>query len=455
MTAPVVVTGATGNVGRAVVASLGAAGVPVRAAVPTVQRVEPPEGEEVAHLDFHDPSTFRPALAGASGLFLLRPPAIARVGPTLNALLDVAAELGVGHVIFSSVAGADTNRVVPHHRVERHLQASGLDYTILRPGFFAQNLGDAYRTDIRRDDRLFVPAGHGRVAFVDVRDLGDVAAVVFADPASHRSRGYTLTGPQAVTFFEVARLLTQTLGRPIRYRPASARAYVGHLRSEGLPAGKIVVQTLLHLGLRRGDAEAVDPTVRTLLGREPRSLETYISDHREVWARDAGAGRATADRQLIERVHPPTAVVRVVNPLVRALLTSRGHGLLSDALLVLHFTGRRTGTRYDLPVGYHPHEGQLEVLTNSGWRANFRDPRPLHVTLRGRRRPACATTIEDPQIVAARYEALIAQAGVARAQRRLGLRINANRPPTRDELAAAVDRLGLSIVRLALRTPAT
>ncbi len=281
---PVLVTGASGNVGGAVVRSLIAAGIPVRAAGTTpaaLQRTFP--DVDVVHLDFHAPSTFGPALRGVGALFLLRPPRIAAVGPTLNALVDVAGQVGVDQVVFCSVMGADTNRVVPHHRVETHLQATGLSWTILRPGFFAQNLADAYRRDIIGDDRIYLPAGRGRVAFIDVRDLGDVAATVFANPAAHRSAGYTLTGSQAVDFDEVAAVLTRELGRPIRYQPASVLAYLRHLKGQGLPASQVLVQTILHTGLRRGQAQRVDPALARLLGRPPRTLQQYVHDHRTTW----------------------------------------------------------------------------------------------------------------------------------------------------------------------------
>lgn len=284
MGAPVLVSAASGNVGRAVVAALLEAGIPVRAGDLDPARVHARfPGVEAVHLDVTEPSTFAPALEDAAGLFLLRPPPVSRVGPTVNALVDEAVRARVGHVVFSSVAGADTNRVVPHHRVETHLQASGLDHTILRPGFFAQNLGDAYQADIRDDDRLFVPAGQGRVAFVDVRDLGEVAARVFADPARHRGRGYLLTGPVAVTFDEVARELSRALQRPIAYVPAGVLAYARHLRTRGLPLPAVAVQTILHVGLRRGDAEGVDPTLEDLLGHPPRTIVDYIADHLGLW----------------------------------------------------------------------------------------------------------------------------------------------------------------------------
>lgn len=274
---PILVTGATGNVGRAVVHALRARGLPARPGL----RDAAGDPEAVA-LDFLRPDTFAPALAGAGGLFLLRPPAIADVQPTLNALVDVAVTAGVRRVVFLSVIGAETRGYIPHAKVERHLTRSAAEWTFLRAGFFAQNLGDAYRRDIREHGELFVPAGAGRAAFVDVRDLAEVAARAFAEDG-HVGRGYTLTGPAALSFAEVAALLSAALGREIRYARPGVLRYLWRLRRRGLPLTQAVVQAVLHVGLRFGQGEAVDPTLAELLDHPPRSLAQYITDHLELW----------------------------------------------------------------------------------------------------------------------------------------------------------------------------
>ncbi|MCK6531070.1 NmrA family NAD(P)-binding protein [Myxococcota bacterium] len=284
MEAPILVTGATGNVGREVVRCLVAQGLPVRAAARSlgeIRRVLWPDVDAVS-LDFERAETFDAAVRGARGLFLLRPPAIARVEDTLNVLADRAVAAGVGHVVFLSVAGADRQRWVPHHAVERHLATLGAPATLLRAGFFAQNLGDAYRQDIRERGEIVVPAGRGRVAFVDVRDLAEVAALAFAD-ASLRGQAWTLTGPEAVSFDELAEVLARALGREIRYVPASVLGYVLHLRRRVLPWGRIAIQTVLHVGIRFGQAEAVDPALERLLGRRPRTVTDYVRDHVHLW----------------------------------------------------------------------------------------------------------------------------------------------------------------------------
>jgi uncharacterized protein YbjT (DUF2867 family) len=281
----VLVTGATGNVGREVVRALRARNIPVRAADRDPARARALFGDDLdaVRFDYRDPATFA-AADGARSLFLLRPPAIADVEKTLLPFLDEARRRGVRHVAFLSVAGADKNRLVPHHAVERHLaEASG--WTVLRPGFFAQNFGDAYRQDIVEDGRIYVPAGRGRVAFVDVRDLADVAAIIFASPAAHDKRAYTLTGAEAIDFATAASQLSEVLGRSILYEPASILGYVRHLHRRGIPWAQVGVQMILHAGLRFGQAERVDPTLERLLGRRPRTVREYVQDHRATWER--------------------------------------------------------------------------------------------------------------------------------------------------------------------------
>ena len=282
----IVVTGALGNVGSAVVASLlerGAEDVLV-ADIDREALADRFPGIEAIALDYTDPSTFGPVVADAQRLFLIRPPAISRVGNTINPFLDAAEGAGVEHVVFSSVAGAESNRIVPHHRIENHLIDSGMAWTMLRPGFFAQNIATAYRQDINEGDRIHVPAGDGRVAFIDARDIADVAAVCLTEDG-HTGAGYHLTGPRAVTFDELAALLSTKLGRTIVYEPASILGYFRHLRRQGLVLPQAVVQTLLHAGLRRGDAKPVTRTVEELLGRPARGLDTYVDDNIGLWSR--------------------------------------------------------------------------------------------------------------------------------------------------------------------------
>ena len=281
MPAPILVIGASGNVGRGVVDSLLARQVPVRAAVRTFSRVQRSGIDEIL-FDFQAPSTFAPALAGCRGLFLLRPPAMSEVASTLIALIDEAVRQGLQQIVFLSVAGADRNPLIPHHAVEKHLQAGRTPWTFLRAGFFAQNLHDAYRQDIKAGE-LWLPAGAGRAAFVDTLDLGEVAAKALDEGVLQREAP-RLTGPEALSFHDVAQILTEELGRPIRYRPVGPLRYARHVMKQGLPLTQAAVQTILHVGLRFGQAEAVDPRLGQILGRPPHTLREVIRRNPSHWA---------------------------------------------------------------------------------------------------------------------------------------------------------------------------
>ena len=270
----VLVTGATGNVGREVVRACAEAGFEVRAA------------GRPARFDFTDRATWAATLEGIDLVFLLRPPPLGDMTTTLNPFVDAAFAAGVKHLVFLSVSGAETKSWVPHRKVEDHLKTTSGHWTVLRPGFFAQNLGDAYRRDVLEDSRLYVPAANGRVAFLDVADIGDTAARLFREPELFRSKAIRLAGPEAVTFTQLASQLSSVLGRPITYEPASIVGYVWHLwRRRGLKLMQILVQTVLHVGLRAGDAEAIDDEQVRLLGRPARPLREYLERTRQVWVR--------------------------------------------------------------------------------------------------------------------------------------------------------------------------
>lgn len=136
-----------------------------------------------------------------------------------------------------------------------------------------------------------LPAGQGRVAFLDVADVGDVVCTILADHAAHRGRAYLLAGPEAVTFGELAQQLSTALGRTVVYQPASIPGYVWHLwRRRRLPWMQVMVQTILHVGLRSGEAQDTDDTQRMLLGRQATPITGYLTRSAHLWDRNLHRG---------------------------------------------------------------------------------------------------------------------------------------------------------------------
>ena len=157
-----------------------------------------------------------------------------------------------------------------------------------------------------------------------------------------------------------------------------------------------------------------------------------------------------AARPAVERMQPPQALWdHVVNPAMRALLRSRFSGLVDSRLALMQFRGRRSGRDYEVPVGVHRVDVGLHVLTNSGWRVNFRDGHPLRLRFEGSWHEGTGVLREDPDAVASFYADRIAELGWRRA-RQLGIRITVDRAPTHAELREAAERAGLSVLDLHL-----
>lgn len=149
----------------------------------------------------------------------------------------------------------------------------------------------------------------------------------------------------------------------------------------------------------------------------------------------------------VERRTPPKEPFVVVNAVVKRIARSPLHGVLGGRIAVLRFTGRRTGQPYETPVGVHELDGGVLTLTNSPWKANFREPARVGLLRRGVESDWTATLVQDPEQVAEVYRRIIERMGHARAGRQLGLRINVDRMPTIAELRDAVVADGLAVVR--------
>ena len=292
---PILVTGATGNVGAAVLEKLTAAGVPFRAAAGSAAGLAgladlgddaslQQRGISPVVLDFTDPATWTQAYDGVERMFLLRPPHLGRPRTQMLPSLEAAKVAGVRHVVLLSLQGAEGNRFVPHAALESWLRESGLSWTFVRASFFMQNLTTTHLTDIRDRDEITVPAGRGATAFVDAVDVGAVAAAALLDPERHRHRAWTPTGPEALTYDEIAQTLTHTLGRTIRYSDPNPLRYARHARRNlTMPWGMVVVTTAIYTVARLGKAGQLTDDVHQVTGRDPTSFEDFAIRHASLW----------------------------------------------------------------------------------------------------------------------------------------------------------------------------
>lgn len=278
----ILVTGAAGNVGREVTASLLARGACVKAAAFSSGHDALPDGAGRVRLDFADPATYPEAFAGVDRLFLLRPPQITDVKRLLFPVIDYALGRGVRQIVFLSLQGAEFNVFTPHYKVEKYLRMRNAPFTFLRPNFTMQNLSTFYRADIRDRSEIFLPAGRGRTAFIDTRDIGAVAARVLTEEG-HVGRAYTLSGPESLDYFQVARTLSAALGREIRYADPSVKEYVARLREQGKAEDFIKVQKMLYFVVRHNFSASTKSDAEMLLCKAPISLKKFAEDSQGAW----------------------------------------------------------------------------------------------------------------------------------------------------------------------------
>jgi uncharacterized protein YbjT (DUF2867 family) len=240
----------------------------------------------------------------------MRPPQIADVERFLFPAIDAAQAAGVRHVVFLSLMGV--NPRVPHYKVEQKILASGLPYTFIRPSFFMQNLDTFYRDDIRLRDELFVPAGRAKTSFIDVRDIGVVAALALTGEG-HRNKAYTLTGSEALDYYQVAEIFSAVQGRSIRYVRPTPGEYAARQAALGVPDEFIEVMRSLYWTVRLGIGAKVTGELGELLGRQPIKMAEYAADCAPRFAAASAAERSAA------RPLPGARRRRLLRPVVELL----------------------------------------------------------------------------------------------------------------------------------------
>ena len=283
----ILITGATGTVGIEVIKGLSAHGAQIRAVTRDPGKVMANRLPDVQFVqgDFEDVDSMRRSCSGVDRAFLLTN-STERTEHQQLAFTRVAQQSGVRHIVKLSQLHADPNspgRFLRYHAaVEAAVQASGLTFTFLRSNLYMQGLLN-FRQSIQEKSAFFAAAGDARISAVDVRDLADVAVAALTT-SRHDNKIYSLTGPDALTFAEMAHQLSKAIGRTITFvdvPPESMRAALADLGFPPWQADGLLEEFAMY---RRGEAAGVESGEFEALGRPPRSFDEFARDYAPLFA---------------------------------------------------------------------------------------------------------------------------------------------------------------------------
>jgi uncharacterized protein YbjT (DUF2867 family) len=286
----ILVTGASGSAGGAVLKEVAKTNKPFRAMYRSREgAARVPAGVPAVIADFADKPSLRRALEGVDMVYLVCSPVRELVELESN-VVDACRETGVRHVVLNSALGAgDYSKSFPswHRKVEEKLKTSGLEYTILRPNSFMQNILTYYAPSIRSQGAFYAAMGIARTSFIDVRDIAVVATNTLTKP-EHRGKTYELNGPEALTYAEVAEKISHASGRGIQYENISVEQQKRSMLDQRMPEWQVTALLDLQAYYTGGKGGEVDEVVANLLGRAPTTMDQFLAEFADSFAAQAG-----------------------------------------------------------------------------------------------------------------------------------------------------------------------
>jgi len=278
----VLVTGASGNLGREVVKTLLDKGYNVRAATRDMRKISSSGRLAAVRFDYTKPITFADALDAVGGVFLVAPPMDLEAPAKLVPFVEKAKKAGVEHVVFASALGVDQNEQAPLRAIERALMDSGLAYTILRPNFFMENFSTGFIAPmIKHQNGIFLAAGNGKTSFISARDIAEVAATAFSE--AHYGKEYNLTGSEALDHSQAAKIIGGATGRAVTYHALPEEAMLQGARDQGMPEGAVQYLGILYTVVRAGYMAVVTDDVQNVTGQKPVTFVEFARRNVSCW----------------------------------------------------------------------------------------------------------------------------------------------------------------------------
>ena len=294
----ILVTGATGTVGSEVVKQLTSSSSSsldhyiIKAGVHSLNKAEKlkhNKGLEIVSMDYYKTETISNALQNVDKLFWLTPLAPNATQISSN-LIKEAKKNNVKHIVKLSVMGADMEPPITitrlHRQEEKIIEDSGIPYTFLRPVGFIQNFINFFGQTIKNQNAFYLPAGEGKVSFIDVKDIASVAVKILVsnvDDNEHMGKAYSLTGDELLTYKQAAEILSKEVGKKINYVNISDEDARIAMKGIGMEDWLVDGMIELYSIIRDGYAGQITNTVEQIIGQKPISFSQFAKEYAEFF----------------------------------------------------------------------------------------------------------------------------------------------------------------------------
>jgi uncharacterized protein YbjT (DUF2867 family) len=290
MAETILVLGATGTVGSEIVRQLSStADVNIKAAARSVEKIKNLEGDKVkaVPVDYNKPESLKEALKNVDKLFLLIPD-VPNAHELASNLVNEAKKAEVIHIVKQSIMGADLEADVGimrlHRQAEKIIEQSGIPFTFLRPNEFMQNFINFHSHSIKSNNAFYLPMEDAKVSVVDVRDIAAVAVKSLTENGNnkHNNKTYLITGPEALSYHQMAEILSNATGKKISYVNVSEEEFRGAMKEMGMDDWLINTISELYNYFRKGYASQVSSGVE-VTGKKPISFAQFAKDYAEIF----------------------------------------------------------------------------------------------------------------------------------------------------------------------------
>ncbi len=274
----ILVVGASGSLGSQVVKQLSQKDFAVMAGTRNLSKINQTGNITPFHLDLDNLETYNKTLKNMDGVFLMAAPMDPLSDKKLIPFIDSAKKQGVKQIVLASSLGIDKSPEAGLFKIEKYLENSGLNFTILRPNFFMDNFTTGFVAhSINTQNAIYLPASDAKTSFISAHDIASVAVNAFENPLEYNTKIFNLTGREALNHYQIAESLTKVLGKTITYVPLSEEEFRAGGKKAGMPEPSLEMTLFLYSVVRAGYMEFVTNEFEKATNKKPLLFNEFLN----------------------------------------------------------------------------------------------------------------------------------------------------------------------------------